>query len=436
VIGVVAELARGGDAVVRTAVGAVFVAGALPGERVRIGPVRRSGGAVRAPLVEVLEASPERVAPPCPHASACGGCPWMIASPALQARTRVEMVARAAGVPFDEVRLVPSPMPLRYRRRARLRFEAPSTLGYRARSARTPVNVDACVVLEERLERALRVLRAEVLPHLRGGGEVALAAHEPDAATVVLDAESAQPPAVYAACARLAQTPGIAAVALRVGEAALARWGEPRERGTGVDGLPLVGPLGGFSQAHAGINEALVREVCSLAAPAGADVLELYAGHGNFTVGLAADARSVVAVEQVAEAVAALRENLALRGMTHVRAVCDDAARHVTRGGRGAGRAEVVVLDPPRTGARDALRGIVAHRPRRIVYVGCDTATLHRDVRTLREAGYVPDVTTAFDMFPQTAHVEAVVRLVPAGSAARGASLRYRRPRDSVRAPG
>jgi tRNA/tmRNA/rRNA uracil-C5-methylase (TrmA/RlmC/RlmD family) len=91
----------------------------------------------------------------------------------------------------------------------------------------------------------------------------------------------------------------------------------------------------------------------------------------------------------------------------------------------------VVVLDPPRAGARDAIAGIVARRPRRVVYVACDPATLARDVRALRGAGYAPDAAVALDMFPQTAHVEAVVRLVPAG---RGASLREPRARDSVRA--
>lgn len=428
-LGEAIELAHGGDAAVRTEAGVVFARGALPGERVLLGPVRRTAGALRAEIRQWLTRSPDRVDPPCPIAASCGGCPWMIASASLQARTRAAIVARAAGVPAEQVRLVASPSPLRYRRRARLSFVAPGTLGYRQRAAHEVVDVRACLVLEPRLERALDAVRAGLLPRLRGDGEILLAASGPDAVAVVVVSASPQPQDAYAACAGLAASPGVASVALRVGEGAPAVWGEPRERGIGADGLPLLGPLGGFSQAHGGINEALVREVRALAEPAGADVLELYAGHGNLTVALAPGARSVVAVEQVSEAVAALRENLALRGHAHARAVEDDAARYV--GGRGASRVDVVVLDPPRAGARDAIAGIVARRPRRVVYVACDPATLARDVRALRGAGYAPDAAVALDMFPQTAHVEAVVRLVPAG---RGASLREPRARDSVRA--
>jgi 23S rRNA (uracil1939-C5)-methyltransferase len=91
-----------------------------------------------------------------------------------------------------------------------------------------------------------------------------------------------------------------------------------------------------------------------------------------------------------------------------VRVVAGDAASS------GGGAADVVVLDPPRAGARDALDAIVRRRPQRIVYVSCDTATLGRDVARLHALGYVPDAAIALDMFPQTAHLESVVRLVPA----------------------
>jgi 23S rRNA (uracil1939-C5)-methyltransferase len=89
--------------------------------------------------------------------------------------------------------------------------------------------------------------------------------------------------------------------------------------------------------------------------------------------------------------------------------VCDDAAR----GAQGRTRVDVVVLDPPRSGARAALPAILGRRPKRVVYVSCDGATLRRDLGELAAHGYRVDAAAAFDMFPQTSHLEAVVRLVP-----------------------
>jgi 23S rRNA (uracil1939-C5)-methyltransferase len=138
-------------------------------------------------------------------------------------------------------------------------------------------------------------------------------------------------------------------------------------------------------------------------------VLELFAGHGNFSVALAAQASELRAVESDQQAAEACRQNLRERKLGHARVVCDDAAR----GAQGRTHVDVVVLDPPRTGARAALSAIVARRPKRIVYVSCDGATLRRDLGELAASGYRVDAAAAFDMFPQTSHLEAVVRLVP-----------------------
>jgi 23S rRNA (uracil1939-C5)-methyltransferase len=120
-----------------------------------------------------------------------------------------------------------------------------------------------------------------------------------------------------------------------------------------------------------------------------------------------ASAASLVAVESDRAAVEALREQLAERGIKHVVVRCADAAE----GARGGSPVDVAVLDPPRSGARAALPALLARRPTRIVYVSCDLATLERDLRTLTDAGYRIDRALAFDMFPQTAHLESVVRL-------------------------
>lgn len=408
--GRVREIARGGEAVVETAEGVVFVAGALPGERVRIGGVARSGGARRGALLEVIEPSPERIEPSCAIAGACGGCPLIHASAASRQQTLAGFV-RAALAEGGAAELVPelvaAPSAVGYRRRARLHFDR-GRIGYQGWRSRELIDVVRCAVLDDVLAAALERVRATLAPRLHGRGEIRLArgGGRGEAAVVAVVAGGAQPEPVYRACEDLARQPGIAGTALDAGATGtFATFGDPRERTLGADGIALTGTVGGFSQAHEAINRALVGRVAELAEPDDARVLELYAGHGNLSVALACRAASFVAVESDAAASAACRENLRARGMARAEVVTADAASYAA-----GGAADVVVLDPPRTGARDAIEAIARRKPERIVYVSCDPATLGRDLRLLRERGFVADTATAFDMFPQTAHVESVVR--------------------------
>jgi 23S rRNA (uracil1939-C5)-methyltransferase len=244
-------------------------------------------------------------------------------------------------------------------------------------------------------------------PHLQGQGEVSLALWADGRVTLRLATPAAQSPTLYKGCEQMVADETVAGIALSCAGAAAATWGQPQEVLKGVDGAPLVGPSGGFSQANEEVNAALVRAVVELSEAQDKTVLELYCGHGNLTTALSPLARKVWAVEQVPEAVEACRANLEARGLHHVEVICQDAAQRA-----GGPKVDVVVLDPPRTGAREVVSLLPQRRPERIVYVSCDTATLKRDVRALREEGYRCDRALAFDMFPQTAHVEAVVRLV------------------------
>ena len=401
------DLARLGDAVVETQVGTVLVPGAYPGERIELADVRKRGGALRGRLVRVLVPSPDRRDAPCPHVDRCGGCPWMSLDPGRQGEIKRGFVEHAAGI---EVVMHAAPADLGYRRRARLAFDR-GRIGYRQRRSRAIADVPTCAVLAPALRAALGLVRAEWGGKLDGDGEIALAIGEGARAVVALRSDTPQPPAVYEGARALAARGEIAGVSIRAGGASVdARFGDPREQTLGLDAAPLWGSVFGFSQAQDVVNAALVTTVLALAEPVGARVLELYAGHGNLTVALAAQATEVIAVEADPDAAEACRRNLADRGL-RAKVITGDAAAHAA----GA-PVDAVVLDPPRTGARDALEGIVGRSPERIVYVSCDTATLARDVAELRRARYIPDRAHAFDMFPHTAHVEAVVRLMRSAS--------------------
>jgi 23S rRNA (uracil1939-C5)-methyltransferase len=419
----VRDVVPSGDAVLETEIGVVFARGGLVGESVRVSLDAKGGKVRRGRIVSVLTPSASRVEAPCVYAERCGGCALMHADPEAQRALQVGFLRdalRKVGAPDElEVRLTHSERTLGYRRRARLSFRrarGPAQLGFRRERSHELVDVERCIVLVPELGRALTSLRNTVLTLLEGEGEISLALGRDGGAVVVIKSPLAQPPALYAACQALVSgahgtvagegAAHIAGVALYVaGTTKPGLFGDAREWSEGHDGAPLEGTVGGFSQAHAEINRALVSRVVELAATREQRVLELYAGTGNFTVALAPGAASYTAIEQSADAVRALRDNLAARAIT-AKIVEGDVAQKLA-----GPPVDVVVLDPPRTGAPGVLTALLARKPRRIVYVSCDPATLARDVSELLVRGYRLRWAEAFEMFPQTADLESVVLL-------------------------
>jgi len=412
--GTVRDLSRFGEGVVKTDRGVVFVTGVLPGERVELSAVRARGkGVLFTDRVRVLDASAQRQDAPCPIVGRCGGCPLMIASPKLQLKFKRDLLSEVVdGLPeADAIRRgwIAAVKTLRYRRRARLAFAAGRgrpRIGYRAPRSTEITDVRTCMVLDPVLDRALTALRKTIGDALEGHGEVHLAMGEAERAVVALRSEALQPPPVFTGLEALVTEGALAGAALRSGGATVdATWGDPREIREGFDGAPLVGAVAGFSQAHDEINRALVGRVIELADPAERDVLELFCGSGNLTIALAAQAKTLLAIEQDEAAADACRDNLKARGLAGtVRTADAEAFRPKTR-------PDVVVLDPPRSGAPGAVKRIVRAEIPQVVYVSCDPPTLKRDVGKLCDAGYRVTDAIALDMFPQTAHVECVVRL-------------------------
>ena len=141
-------------------------------------------------------------------------------------------------------------------------------------------------------------------------------------------------------------------------------------------------------------------------------VIDLYCGVGTISMFLAQKAGKVIGIEIVEQAVRDARENAALNGLDNVKFVCSDAAAYAKKMSEQGGRADVVVVDPPRKGCDQVTLGsIVQMAPERLVYVSCDPATLARDLRILEGKGYRVEVVQPVDMFPWTHHVETVVLL-------------------------
>lgn len=416
----IAELAPGGDGVAIAEIAgerrAVFTRGVAVGDRVKL-EVDTSRRPARGRVVAILEASPDRVAPPCGFADRCGGCDWMHVSTEAQRRAHVEHVRGALPEAWRHANAVvhPADDALGYRGRARLHARASggrAIVGMNESSSNDPVEVDRCVVLTPAIDRARGAIAALLEgAHGRGDAQVAMG-RAAGAPRPVLDLtwSGPLPPACYARLERAVAAGEWAGARVACGEATRpAVVGDPTPWMTGGDGEPLRLAPGGFGQASERMNATLARRVAELAAatvPGNGEALrlvELYAGAGNLTVLLARHAE-VTAVESSRDGCDAARANLAARGLS-AKIVEADAARY--EWGRAT---RMVVLDPPRTGARDVAATLARSPVRNVIYVSCDPQTLARDLALLAGA-YAPVAVEAFEMFPHTSHVETVVAL-------------------------
>lgn len=401
-------LAAGGDAVGRDPSGRVtFVSGGAPGERVRVNVLEERRSFARGEVAEVLRASPARVTPPCPLAAArtCGGCPWMHLDEPAQLTARHELAASA--LRKSGLALLPpvaAAPPLGWRRRARFRWSRErgatvATIGLHAPRSHRVTDVATCPQLEPALDAALTEVRAILGLHLHGHGELHLAVGHTGDVHVVIDPSDGGVIADGAA-ARLLGRARITGVVIT-----------PDARSRRVDGVATIElepglevAADGFAQASAAGNAALVAAVLAEVAPTpGLRVLELFAGAGNFTRHLAAAGAHVTANDLVAPP-----------ARPDVSVIAGPAEAAVAR---LAGETfDVVLLDPPRTGARDAVRALAGLTASRLVYVSCDPATLARDLELAVEAGWRPLHVRVIDLMPQTAHVELVAVLTqPSG---------------------
>ncbi|PPK98369.1 tRNA/tmRNA/rRNA uracil-C5-methylase (TrmA/RlmC/RlmD family) [Kineococcus xinjiangensis] len=419
----VGPVAHGGHCVARHGGRVVFVRHTIPGERVRVRVTEGGEGSKfwRADAVEVLEASPDRVQQPCPVArpGLCGGCDFQhVALPAqreLKAAVVAEQLRRLAGL---ELPVVVEAVPgdedgLRWRTRTAFAVDAEGRAGLRRHRSHEVVVLEDCPiteggvigtgVLQERWQHAAQV-------------EVAVGSGEGAPLVVVTPAEGEAVP-------RRLPLPRLreASLAVRTAPGTLEQrggrtWLEERVVAAGAEHRFRVSGAG-FWQVHPGAPAVLVEAVLGALGPQpGERALDLYAGAGLFAAALAEAVGvtgTVLAVESDARAVRDARRNLHGQGQVRLVASRVDEA---LAGGEAGERADVVVLDPPRSGAgRGVVERLAALGPRAVAYVACDPAALARDVATFGELGYRLQALRAFDLFPMTQHVECVALLVPAG---------------------
>jgi len=398
----------------------VFVADALPGERVEVVLRKRRRKLQEADLKRVLEPSPERVTPGCEYFGRCGGCALQhLAHPAqvsFKQRVVAETLKRIGRVEPQVWLPAVVSQPWHYRRRARLGVKYVAgkgrvLVGFRERAGPYITDMRHCPVLMPPVDGLLGELaelieRSSVkdrLPQIE-------AAVADDAVALVLRVLDEPTAADNEAFRAFGDRHGIDLYWQRGGPgtvAALDRARPLRYRLPEFD-LTLEFLPTDFVQVNVGVNAELVSTAIRLARVEPTDrVLDLYSGLGNFSLPLAQRAAELLGVEGEAGLVARAVRNAATNGIGNARFVTADLTASDWSFYRE--RWDVVVLDPPRTGAEAPVAEMHLSQPRRVVYVSCHPATLARDAQVLVERhGFRLRTARVFDMFPHTHHVESL----------------------------
>lgn len=358
----------------------VLVSLAAPGDSLRVRVEREQGNVLFASIEEIITPSPLRIEPPCPYFGRCGGCDFQQLTYEAQLAAKAEMIrdclhriARLENIP--EIVITPSPDVWRYRMRATWQIDREQqTIGYYERGSRRVCDVADCAVLQPDLQAKLEQVRAtewqQFPPEMKH-----------------LDVVEGEHGVSFA--------PAFAEF-------------ETRELSLTVRGEVYQYNAETFFQINPSLLGPLIDFV--LADAAGARALDLYSGVGLFTLPLARRFKSVVAVEANPAAARFARRNVRHAGLENARVVTATATDWFRSAPVDV--FDFVLLDPPRAGAESVvIKGILDVKAPKICYVSCDPATLARDLKKLVAGGYIIDSLTAFDLFPQTHHVETVVHL-------------------------
>jgi len=417
----VETLVNGGSGLARFEGRVVFIPHSCVGDLVRAKVVRSKKNYLETELLEVLQPGPGRQVPDCPVAGECGGCQWQHLSYADQLQWKqqlfIETLSYQCGVATTAIKpIIPSVHQWHYRSRVQIkcfnRDDGFITGFYRPRS-RYVVAVTQCPIMDQRLNHLVADLRALF------NGSV-FADHIPQIDLAVDDAGK---------CAAIIHYLGAQRVALKeslrhsgLDADLLVQFGSKKSLqaicGDGRLEIHVDTPLltlnysaGSFAQINLQQNKVLINILTSIF-PWNRDqqVLELYCGMGNLSFPLARRVKHLVGIEESVQSIRMAQSNshqCAITNLTFSAA----AAEEVVKSNIDHHHFDVVVLDPPRTGAYSVVKSLAAAGIPNMLYVSCDPQTLARDLRPLIHGGYQIVSSQPLDMFPQTYHCESVTFL-------------------------
>ncbi len=417
------DLSHDGRGVAHVEGKTVFVADALPGEQVRARLVRRHRHFDEARAEEILIASPHRVVPRCAHFGVCGGCALQHLAPAAQIAAKQNVLAQnLARIGHVEPARWLAPLTADvwgYRRRARLSVKhvlkkGRVLVGFRERDARFVADIAHCDVLDPALGGKLDAL-GELLNGMEGAAsipQIEFSAGD-DARALVFrhpaplsdgDREKLVAFGKEHDFSILLQPGGTDSVHPLWPDAVVLDYALPE-----YDLTLAFKPLD-FVQVNAALNRRMIPHALALLAPGPDDrVLDLFCGLGNFSLPIARSAGRVCGVEGDVGLVERARANAAANGIDNAEFFIGDLAGDVRGSAWARADWDLMLLDPPRSGADGLLEQLPGKSVRRVVYVSCHPASLARDAGTLmRRHGFSLAAAGVMDMFPHTGHVESI----------------------------
>lgn len=360
----------------------VFVALAVAGDRLRAQLREIKGKVAFAEIESVTAAANERIEPPCPYVGRCGGCDFQQMTYAAQLEAKVGIIRdnleRIGKIAYEkDIPIIPSPQEFGYRLRAQWHIDGNKReIGYYRRNSRDLIAIEHCPILSPELDNELQRLRAEI-----------------DWTNFWPDKGS-----IDAACG------DGGAISVHSPELDLGN----QEITLSAAGETYTFAAQAFFQGNKYLIETLIKT--AIGEVSGESALDLYSGVGLFTLPLARRFTKVTAVEDYSPAVADAQKNIANAGLSNVTLVERPVGKYLAD--RKRGKIDFALLDPPRSGTeKKTVLDLIGIRPRIVSYVSCDAAVLSRDLRRFVDGGYKIDSVTAIDLFPQTHHVETVVRL-------------------------
>ena len=406
-------LTHDGKGVARTAGKVTFISGALPSETVKAQVVKSNRRFDEAKLIDIEQPSPHRVEPACPHYTQCGGCSFQHLAVEQQRAAKMHWLqGQLRKICSGEDLTLLADSALGYRRRARLSVrvnEQKLKMGFRGKSSQQIISIDNCIVLTPRLQHTFTALKTALINDSIAAniGHIELLDDDKGVSvlfrlTANIDSINQQQWQQWAEQQQLQLY-----------------WQYPDENRANVqqqamrhyqlNSLLLQYHPQDFIQVNAAMNTKMVAQAIEWLAPNENDIiLDLFCGVGNFSLPLAQHAKQVVGVEVQTTMVESAQANAAANGLENLSFIAADLTQPASKNITSLGVTKVL-LDPPRAGAYEFLPILVKLKPKHILYVSCDAATLARDAQYLIEKRYKVLRGGMMDMFPQTPHLESML---------------------------
>jgi 23S rRNA (uracil1939-C5)-methyltransferase len=395
---------------------AVMVPHTAPGDRIEARIVESKERYCVGEIARLIAPSPLRRTPPCPYVGSCGGCSWQHLDYDAQLTAKQKSVddalRRIGKLDGFELRpIIPSANEFHYRRRIRLQVGADRRLGFHGAASHRLVEIEDCLIADERLGKAIETLRRWARGLNTNIEDIELVVGDrTDELVAAVSAADTFVPRDESACANLigAEVRGL----IVAGRDERKIWGDPRITVDVRGGLSLIVDADAFTQVNPEGNTRILDELLGAGQFQESDrILELYCGAGNFTLPMARQSRDVVAIEGYRPALANAKLNAQRNGVRNIRWISAPVPKAVADLKRRRDKFTKIVLDPPRAGAKGIETDLAAFGAEKIVYVSCNPATLARDLAAMVKHGYKLRRVQPIDLFPQTFHVETLAIL-------------------------